>query len=65
MQTLKKGLWAPGVYIFKTESCPVRPGALLSLENLDKEVVLGLAESFLPAFLQVFYLAMYRLSESP
>lgn len=64
-QALKKGLWTPGAYLFKTESFPARPGVLLSLENLDKEVVLGSAESFLPAFLQVFYLSTYRLSGSP
>lgn len=65
VQTLKKGLWASGVYILKTESCTARPGVLLFLENLDKEDVLGMAESFLPAFLQVFCLIAYRLSGSP
>lgn len=31
------------------------PGVPLSLKDLDKEVVLDLAKSFLPAFLQVLY----------
>jgi len=32
VQTLKKGPWAPGLYVFKTESRPARPGMLLSGE---------------------------------
>lgn len=49
-QTLQKGLWAPGVCIFETKSCPAGPGVLLFLENLDKEVVLGLTKSLSGSF---------------
>lgn len=64
-QTLQKGLWAPGVCIFETKSCPAGPGVLLFLENSDKEVVLGLTKSSIRDFLQVFCLAVHRLPGSP
>lgn len=62
---LTEGLWAPGVCIFETKSCPAGPGVFLFLENSDKEVVLGLAKSSIRDFLQVFCLAVHRLPGSP
>lgn len=56
------GTW--GVHL-QDRKLPARPRVLLFLENLDKEDVLGMAKSFLPALLQVFYLIMSRLSGSP